>query len=250
VSLRIDVLTLFPDAITGYASTSVLGRAGERGVIEIVVHDFRDATTDVHRSVDDTPYGGGAGMVLRAEPIIATVEATPDLARPIIALTPSGRVFTHEFAVELASLGGFTLLCGRYEGFDQRALDLVVDDELSLGDFVLAGGELAALSVIESVARLLPGGLGNDDSAVDESFSDGLLEYPQYTKPADVRGMTVPDILLSGDHARIARWRRAQALRRTMVRRPDLIDRRGGLSALDEAILVEFPEMDDARGNG
>jgi tRNA (guanine37-N1)-methyltransferase len=250
VSLRIDVLTLFPDAITGYASTSVLGRAGERGVIEIVVHDFRDATTDVHRSVDDTPYGGGAGMVLRAEPIIATVEATPDLARPIIALTPSGRVFTHEFAVELASLGGFTLLCGRYEGFDQRALDLVVDDELSLGDFVLAGGELAALCVIESVARLLPGGLGNDDSAVDESFSDGLLEYPQYTKPADVRGMTVPDILLSGDHARIARWRRAQALRRTMVRRPDLIDRRGGLSALDEAILVEFPEMDDARGNG
>jgi tRNA (guanine37-N1)-methyltransferase len=250
VSLRIDVLTLFPDAITGYASTSVLGRAVDQGVVELFVHDFRDATTDVHRSVDDTPYGGGAGMVLRAEPIIATVEATPELARPIIALTPSGRVFTHEFAAELASLDGFTLLCGRYEGFDQRALDLVVDDELSLGDFVLAGGELAALCVVESVARLLPGGLGNDDSSVEESFSEGLLEYPQYTKPADVRGIAVPDVLLSGDHARIARWRRAQALRRTMLRRPDLIERRGGLSALDEAILVEFPEMDDSQGNG
>jgi tRNA (guanine37-N1)-methyltransferase len=250
MSLRIDVLTLFPDAISGYASTSVLGRAQERGVVELFVHDFRDAATDVHRSVDDTPYGGGAGMVLRAEPIIATVESTPALARPIIALTPSGRVFTHEFAAELAALGGFTLLCGRYEGFDQRALELVVDDELSLGDFVLAGGELAALCVIESVARLLPGGLGNDNSSVEESFSEGLLEYPQYTKPAEVRGVAVPEILLSGDHARIARWRRAQALHRTIARRPDLIERRGGLSALDEAILVEFPKMDDSQGNG
>ncbi|HEY5010968.1 MAG TPA: tRNA (guanosine(37)-N1)-methyltransferase TrmD [Acidimicrobiales bacterium] len=250
MSVRIDVLTLFPDAITAYASTSVLGRAAERGVIELFVHDFRDATTDAHRSVDDTPYGGGAGMVLRAEPIIATVEATPDLPRPIIALTPSGRVFSHDVAKELAALGGFTLLCGRYEGFDQRALDLVVDDEVSLGDFVLAGGELAALCVIESVARLLPGGLGNDDSSLEESFSEGLLEYPHYTKPADVRGVGVPEVLLSGDHARIARWRRAQSLRRTIERRSDLIDRRGGLSALDEAILAEFPEMDESQGNG
>jgi tRNA (guanine37-N1)-methyltransferase len=189
-------------------------------------------------------------MVLRAEPIIATVEATPDLPRPIIALTPSGRVFTHDVAKELAALGGFTLLCGRYEGFDQRALDLVVDDEVSLGDFVLAGGELAALCVIESVARLLPGGLGNDDSSLEESFSEGLLEYPHYTKPADVRGVGVPEVLLSGDHARIARWRRAQSLRRTIERRSDLISRRGGLSALDEAILAEFPEMDESQGNG
>jgi tRNA (guanine37-N1)-methyltransferase len=250
MSVRIDVLTLFPDAVTGYASTSVLGRAAERGVVELFVHDFRNAATDVHRSVDDTPYGGGAGMVLRAEPIIATVESTPELARPVIALTPSGRVFTHDVAMELAGLGGFTLLCGRYEGFDQRALDLVVDDEISLGDFVLAGGELAALCVIESVARLLPGGLGNDESSSEESFSDGLLEYPQYTKPAEVRGRAVPEVLLSGDHARIARWRYAQALRRTAARRPDLIARRGGLSALDEAILAEFPEMDDSQGNG
>ena len=240
MTLRVDVLTLFPDAVEGYASTSVLGRARERGVWDLHLHDFRDAASDVHRSVDDTPFGGGAGMVLRAEPIIATVESTPDLARPIIALTPSGRVFTHDVARELSALAGFTLLSGRYEGFDQRALDLVVDEELSLGDFVLAGGELAALCVIEAVVRLLPGALGNDDSALDESFGDGLLEYPHYTKPADVRGRRVPEVLLSGDHARIERWRRAQALARTIARRGDLIERRGVLSAEDQALLSEF----------
>jgi tRNA (guanine37-N1)-methyltransferase len=250
MTLRVDVLTLFPDAISNYVTTSVLGRAGERGVFELHVHDFRNATTDPHRSVDDTPFGGGAGMVLRAEPIVATIESIPDLARPVIALTPSGRVFTHDVALELSALAGFTLLSGRYEGFDQRALDLVVDDEISLGDFVLAGGELAALCVIESVVRLLPGGLGNDASSDDESFSDGLLEYPQYTKPADVRGRRVPEILLSGNHERIARWRRAQALRLTAARRPDLIARRGGLSDKDQALLDEFPEMDEVERSG
>ncbi|HEY5111569.1 MAG TPA: tRNA (guanosine(37)-N1)-methyltransferase TrmD [Acidimicrobiales bacterium] len=245
MTLRVDVLTLFPEAVTGYATTSVLGRASERGVWELFVHDFRDATTDVHHSVDDTPFGGGAGMVLRAEPILATIESTPELARPIIALTPSGRVFTHDVARELSERSGFTLLCGRYEGFDQRVLDLVVDDEISLGDFVLSGGELAALSVIEAVVRLLPGALGNDHSSVEESFGEGLLEYPQFTKPADVRGSLVPEILLSGDHARIARWRRGEALRRTLARRPDLIERRGGLSDEDRAILAEFPALDD-----
>jgi tRNA (guanine37-N1)-methyltransferase len=250
MTLRVDVLTLFPEAISNYVTTSVLGRAGERGVFELHVHDFRDATTDPHRSVDDTPFGGGAGMVLRAEPIVATVESIPDLARPVIALTPSGRVFTHEVALELSALSGFTLLSGRYEGFDQRALDLAVDDEISLGDFVLAGGELAALCVLESVVRLLPGGLGNDASSDDESFSDGLLEYPQYTKPADVRGRRVPEILLSGNHERIARWRRAQALRLTLARRPDLIARRGGLSEGDQALLDEFPEMDEVERSG
>ena len=203
MTLRIDVLTLFPEAVASYASTSVLGRARDRGIWELHLHDFRDASTDVHRSVDDTPFGGGAGMVLRAEPIIATIESTPDLARPVIALTPSGRVFTHQVAHELSALEGFTLLSGRYEGFDQRALDLVVDDELSLGDFVLAGGELAALCVIEAVVRLRPGALGNDESSRDESFGDGLLEYPHYTKPAEVRGRRVPEVLLSGDHAKI-----------------------------------------------
>ncbi|MGC2169548.1 MAG: tRNA (guanosine(37)-N1)-methyltransferase TrmD [Acidimicrobiales bacterium] len=250
MTLRVDVLTLFPESLSNYVTTSVLGRAHERGVFELHLHDFRDATTDVHRSVDDTPFGGGAGMVLRAEPILATVESTPHLARPVIALTPTGRTFTHDIARGLSELSGFTLLSGRYEGFDQRAIDLVADDEISLGDFVLAGGELAALCVIESVVRLLPGGLGNDASSADESFSDGLLEYPQYTKPAEVRGRLVPEILLSGNHARIARWRRAQALRLTLARRPDLIARRGGLSEQDLAILDEFPEMVDGGASG
>lgn len=244
MTLRVDVLTLFPEAIASYASTSVLGRARERGIWELHLHDFRDATTDVHRSVDDTPFGGGAGMVLRAEPIIATVESTPGLARPVIALTPSGRVFTHQVAGELSALPGFTLLSGRYEGFDQRALDLVVDEELSLGDFVLAGGELAALCVIEAVVRLLPGALGNDESSRDESFGDGLLEYPHFTKPAEVRGRRVPEVLLSGDHAKIERWRRAQALARTLERRSDLIEARGGLSDEDRALLGELEAID------
>jgi tRNA (guanine37-N1)-methyltransferase len=244
MTLRVDVLTLFPEAIANYASTSVLGRASERDVWHFHLYDLRDATDDLHRTVDDTPFGGGAGMVLRAEPILRTMEEHPDIARPLIALTPSGRPFTHAIAQELAALPGFSLLCGRYEGIDQRALDLVVDDEISLGDFVLAGGELAALCVIEAVVRLLPGTLGNDESSRDESFSDGLLEYPHYTQPAEVRGVAVPEILRSGDHARIARWRRAQALRRTIERRPDLIAVRGGLSDEDDAILAEFPVLE------
>ena len=250
MTLRVDVLTLFPDAVADYATTSVLGRALERDVWALHLHDLRDATDDVHRSVDDTPFGGGAGMVLRAEPILRTVDEHPEIARPLIALTPSGRTFSHDVARELAALDGFSLLCGRYEGIDQRALDLVVDDELSLGDFVLAGGELAALCVIEAVVRLRPGALGNDESSRDESFSDGLLEYPHYTQPSEVRGLVVPEILRSGDHARIARWRRAQALHRTLARRPDLIEQRGGLSDQDEAILGEFPVLEANAPNG
>jgi tRNA (guanine37-N1)-methyltransferase len=250
MTLRVDVLTLFPEAVSAYATTSVLGRASERGVWELHLHDIRDATSDVHRSVDDTPFGGGAGMVLRAEPILSTIESDPGIPRPIVALTPSGRPFTQAVARELSELRGFTLLCGRYEGFDQRALDSACDDEISLGDFVLAGGELAALCVIEAVVRLLPGALGNDDSSVEESFAEGLLEYPHYTQPATLRGMDVPEILRSGDHARIERWRRAQALWRTLERRPDLIERRGGLSAADEAIMGEFPALEEQRHNG
>ena len=250
MTLRVDVLTLFPEAIANYASTSVLGRASERDVWRFHLYDLRDATDDVHRTVDDTPFGGGAGVVLRAEPILRTLDEHPDIARPLIALTPSGRPFTHAIAQELAALEGFSLLCGRYEGIDQRALDLVVDDEISLGDFVLAGGELAALCVIEAVVRLRPGALGNDESSLDESFSDGLLEYPHYTQPAEMRGVAVPEILRSGDHARIARWRRAQALRRTIERRPDLIAARGGLSDEDDAILAEFPVLEVNGRNG
>lgn len=250
MSLRIDVLTLFPEAVTQYATTSVLGRASERGVWDLHVHDIRGATDDPHRSVDDTPFGGGAGMVLRAEPILRTVESTAAMARPLIALTPSGRLFTHDVAFELSELNGFSLLCGRYEGIDQRAIDLVVDVELSLGDFVLAGGELAALCVIEAVVRLRPGALGNVQSSVDESFANGLLEYPHYTKPADVRGLRVPEVLRSGDHARIERWRLAQSLRLTVTRRPDLIERRGGLTPADQAVLAEFPSSDAPGENG
>ena len=247
--LRVDVLTLFPELLTSYAATSILGRAAERGVWQLHVHDFREATSDVHRTVDDTPYGGGAGMVLKPEPIVATIEADPTMPRPVIAMTPSGRPFTQAVARELAALDGFTLLCGRYEGFDQRILDTVVDDEISLGDFVLAGGELAALCVIEAVVRLRPGGLGNDESSVEESFAEGLLEYPQYTKPASFRGRDVPEILRSGDHARIARWRRAQALTKTLARRPDLFTE-ADLTEKDRKILAEFAVVDEPSENG
>jgi tRNA (guanine37-N1)-methyltransferase len=168
----------------------------------------------------------------------------------LIALTPSGRPFSQSVAKDLAQLNGFSLLCGRYEGFDQRALDLVVDDEISLGDFVLAGGELAALCVVEAVVRLLPGALGNETSTDEESFEDGLLEYPQFTKPQTYRGLDVPEVLLSGDHARVARWRRAQALRRTIARRPDLLALRGGLSTDDQKVLDEFPEVRGSSPSG
>ena len=244
MTLRVDVLTLFPEAVAHYATTSVLGRAATRGVWTLRLHDVRDASDDPHRSVDDTPFGGGAGMVLQAEPILRTLDADPSIPRPVIALTPSGRTFNQVVARELSALDGFTLLCGRYEGFDQRVIDLAVDAELSLGDFVLAGGELAAMCVIEAVVRLRPGALGNDESSVEESFGNGLLEYPQYTKPATVRGLDVPAVLRSGDHARIARWRYAQSLRRTIARRPDLIEARGGISADEARILEEFGPLD------
>jgi len=250
MTLRVDVLTLFPEVLSQYASTSVLGRAQERGVFELHLHDVREQADDVHRSVDDTPFGGGAGMVLRAEPILRTVESIPDLARPLIALTPSGRPFSHEVALELSARDGFSLLCGRYEGIDQRAIDLACDSELSLGDFVLSGGELAALCVLEAVVRLRPSGLGNDESTNEESFRDGLLEYPHYTKPAELRGLFVPEVLRSGDHERIARWRRAQSLARTIQRRPDLIQRRGGLSEQDRALLEEFATLDGPPPSG
>lgn len=231
--MDISVFTLFPEVITSYAEVSVLGRAQAAGGLTVRAHDIRDAATDVHRSVDDAPFGGGAGMVLAPAPIFDSVEAAraKGLAQgPLLLLTPSGEPFTQRRAEALAGLDGFSLLCGRYEGVDQRVVDHLVDDEISLGDFVLAGGELAALVVIEAVARLLPGTLGNEASSVDESFSDGLLEYPQYTRPAEFRGMTIPDVLRSGDHAKVARWRRAQALARTLRRRPDLIAARGGLT--------------------
>jgi tRNA (guanine37-N1)-methyltransferase len=239
--MRVDVFTIFPELLDGFCSGALLGRARRDGVLDLRIIDLREATTDSRRSVDDAPFGGGAGMVLTPGPVFASVERT-DPPRPLYLLGPRGRRFDQSMAEELAGLattsGGFSLLCGRYEGVDERVSDHLVDGELSIGDFVLAGGEVAAVVVIEAVSRLLPGAMGNDDSAGDESFTSGLLEYPHYTRPAVFRGWEVPDVLRNGDHARIERWRRAMALRRTMDDRPDLITARGGLSEEEQALLV------------
>ncbi len=243
--MRIDVITIFPDLVEGFASASLLGKARRAGLLDVRVHDLRSVTTDPHRSVDDAPFGGGAGMVLRAEPIFETVAAVQP-PRPLFLLGPGGRTLDQTMARELASLEGFSLLCGRYEGVDDRVRTDLVDGELSIGDVVLAGGEVAALVVLEAVGRLVPGVMGNATSGDDESFADGLLEYPQFTRPADFRGLVVPEVLLSGDHGRIARWRRAQALLRTLRDRPDLMDRRGGLSDADRALLAAFDLLDEA----
>lgn len=237
--MRIDVFTIFPELIEGFTSQALLGKAQDRGLLDLRSHDLRAQTTDVHRTVDDSPFGGGAGMVLMAEPVFAAVEAV-DPPRPLYLMGPGGRTLDQTFARELAQGSGFSLLCGRYEGVDARAVDHLCDGEISIGDYVLAGGEVAALVVIEAVGRLVPGVMGNTTSGDDESFSDGLLEYPQYTRPATFRDWEVPDVLRSGDHARIARWRRAQALARTVRDRPDLIEARGGLSDADEKVLAEF----------
>lgn len=241
--MRIDVLTIFPRLIDGFASESLLGRARRTGLLDLRVHDIREQATDVHRSVDDTPFGGGAGMVMRPEPIFATVERH-DPPRPLVLLGPGGRTLDQGLARELASSGGFSLLCGRYEGVDQRVGDHLVDMELSVGDYVLNGGEVAALVVLEAVARLVPGMMGNEHSGLEESFSEGLLEYPQFTRPADFRGWAVPEVLRSGDHRRVQRWRRAMAIRRTLERRPDLLAARGGLSEAERELLEEFPQED------
>jgi len=239
MTLRVDVFTIFPGMVEAYAGESILGRAGVAGHLDVRAHDLRLATEDIHRTIDDSPFGGGAGMVMMPEPVFAAVEAV-DPPRPLILLGPGGRRFDQSVAAELAALDGFSLLCGRYEGVDERIRTGLCDDEVSLGDFVLAGGELAALAIMEAVARLRPGVLGNEASPDDESFADGLLEYPHYTRPADFRGMEVPEVLRSGDHGRVARWRRAGALVRTLALRPDLIERRGGLTDADQALLEEF----------
>ena len=237
--MRIDVLTIFPDMVESFAGQSLIGRARQRQVLDVRVHDLRDATDDVHRTVDDAPFGGGAGMVLTPGPIFDTVERESP-PRPLLLLGPGGRVFDQSVAAELAAGDGFSLLCGRYEGVDERVHTDLIDGELSIGDYVLSGGEVAAMVVIEAVGRLVPGVMGNSTSADEESFSAGLLEYPHYTRPADYRGLLVPEVLRSGDHARVARWRRAQALARTLERRPDLIEARGGLSDDDRALMAEF----------
>ena len=220
--MRIDVFTIFPDYLDAPLALSLIGRARERGILDVRLHDPRDHTDDPHRTVDDAPFGGGPGMVMRPEPLFDAVE-TARPPRPLLLLSASGRRFDQAMALELAAADGFSLLCGRYEGVDQRVADHLCDGEVSVGDVVLAGGEVGALLIIEAVTRLVPGVMGNDASAVEESFAAGLLEYPQYTRPADYRGWAVPEVLRSGDHARIAAWRRTAARRRTLERRPDLL---------------------------
>jgi tRNA (guanine37-N1)-methyltransferase len=233
------MFTIFPDMLSAWCSGSLLGKAWRGGAVDLVVHDLRAWADDPHRSVDDSPFGGGAGMVLAPGPVFAAVEAAAPV-RPLFLLGPGGLRFDQAMAQRLASGSGFSLLCGRYEGVDQRVAEHLVDEELSVGDYVLAGGEAAAVVVLEAVARLVPGVMGNDSSGEEESFADGLLEYPQYTRPADFRGWQVPEVLLSGHHQRVALWRKAAAIARTLERRPDLITARGGISPAESAILAEF----------
>jgi tRNA (guanine37-N1)-methyltransferase len=247
--VRIDVFTIFPELLEGFSTVALLGRARRDGVLDLRIHDLRDATSDARRSVDDSPFGGGAGMVLTPGPVFEAVETT-DPPRPLYLLGPRGRRFDQAMAEELAGLaagasGGFSLLCGRYEGVDERVADHLVDGEISIGDYVLAGGEVAAAVVIEAVSRLLPGVMGNEASARDESFTSGLLEYPHYTRPAQFRDWEVPDVLRNGDHARIERWRRRMALKRTIDERPDLIAARGGISE-EEQRLLDTEDRDSA----
>lgn len=225
--MKIDVITLFPSMFTGPLDASIVHRARHAGLLDLRIHDLRDYTHDRHRSVDDKPFGGGAGMVLKPEPIFEAIEALSDDQTWVILLAPTGRVFHQTLARDLADKAHLLLICGSYEGVDERVREALVDEELSIGDFVLTNGALPAMVVIDAVTRLLPGALGDEASAQDESFSAGLLEYPQYTRPAEFRGMRVPEILLSGHHAEIKKWRAEQARLRTERRRPDLLQHGG-----------------------
>ena len=230
--MHIDILTLFPQMFDSPFSASILKRAIDRKLVSVSLHNIRDHTHDKHHTVDDYAYGGGTGMILKPEPIFETVESIKSgyanqesSQSPVILLTPQGRCFSQEIAYELSQCGHLILICGRYEGVDERVREHLVTDEISIGDYVLSGGEIAAMVVVDAVVRLLPGVLGSEASAIDDSHATGLLEYPQYTRPAVYRGWSVPQVLLSGDHAQIAQWRREQAIQRTLERRPELLDK-------------------------
>jgi tRNA (guanine37-N1)-methyltransferase len=220
--MKIDVLTLFPEMFTGPMDASIIQRARQTGLLDLRVHNLRDYTHDNYKTVDDRPFGGGPGMVLRCEPIFEALQALKGAETRVVLMSPAGRPFHQSVARELSACPGLLFICGAYEGVDERVREQGVDDELSIGDYVLTNGTLAAMVVIDAVTRLLPGALGDDQSVVDESFSRGLLEYPHYTRPAEFRGMKVPPVLLSGNHAAIEKWRREQAVERTARRRPDL----------------------------
>lgn len=245
--MRFDIFTLFPAMFDGPFGDSIIKRAVEAGQLDIHLHPIRDYAEGRHRITDDYPYGGGGGMVMKPEPIFAAVEAVlgPDLAAagPIILMDPQGRRFTQHVAADLAALPRVSLICGHYEGIDERVRQHLVTDELSIGDYVLTGGELPAMVIVDTVARLLPGVLGNPMGAIQDSIASGLLEFPQYTRPVEYRGWRVPDILLSGHHAQVARWRRREALRRTLARRPDLVAS-AALTESDRKLLQELDPAD------
>jgi len=251
--MRIDLVTIFPRMLEGPLGDGIVRRARESGVADIRVHDLRDFTEDRHRSVDDAPFGGGPGMVMKAEPFFRAFEQIWPEGRAdedkVVLLTPRGRRFDQATARRYAGLGRLMLLCGRYEGIDERVAQGLATEELSLGDFVLTGGEVAALAVVESTVRLLPGALGDEASAESDSFEDGILDWPHYTRPAVVRGLSVPEVLLSGDHRRVRRWRRREALRATRGRRPDLLAS-ARLDAEDRSLLREIEEESPGGGTG
>ncbi len=226
--MHFAVVSLFPEMIGTIGEYGVVGRAQQRGLIKVDVENPRDHTSDAHRTVDDRPYGGGPGMVMKVEPVAAALESAKGKLPegcPIVYLSPQGRVFDQAGAKRFSALPGLVLLAGRYEGIDERLIESHIDEEISLGDFVLSGGEIAAMAVIDAVVRLLPGVLGDDESAIQDSFTEGLLDHPHYTRPEEIAGRKVPDVLLSGDHAKIARWRNKQALGRSYERRPDLLEK-------------------------
>ena len=239
--MHFDVFTVLPELFPPYLQASILQKAIERTLLSVQVHDIRFYTHDRHHVTDDAPYGGGGGMVMKPEPIFEAVESVlgAGFNCPLIYLSPQGKPFTTQKAVELAALPRIALLCGRYEGIDERVLEHLVTEQISVGDFVVTGGELPALMLIDAVARFIPGVLGDHDGAVDDSFGNGLLEYPHYTRPPEFRGWGVPEILLSGNHAEIARWRHEQSLLRTLSNRPDLLDQ-FPLSNEDQTLLKKF----------
>jgi tRNA (guanine37-N1)-methyltransferase len=261
--VHFDILTLFPTLFESPLSQSIIKRAREAGLVSIALHDIRDYTTDKHRTADDTPYGGGGGMIMKPEPIFAAVEAilpgVPNLlgmdegpgtdhpSPPVILLSPQGRLFTQEIARELSKHSHLILICGHYEGVDERVRQILATDEISIGDYVLTGGEVPALVIVEAVTRLVPGVLGDPGATFEDSHTEGLLEYPHYTRPLVFRGHKVPEVLLSGDHAAVIRWRRQQALRRTWERRPDLLSK-ARLSEADKAFLRQLEEEREEPG--
>jgi tRNA (guanine37-N1)-methyltransferase len=245
----IDIVTIFPGIVAALLTEGIVGRAIARGLLDLQVHDLREQTTDRHRVVDDVPFGGGPGMVLKPEPLFRAVEhirANRGEPGAVILTSPDGRRFSHGDAVRLSALGHIVLLCGRYEGVDERVRRHLATEEISIGDYVVSGGELPALVIVDAVARLVPGVVGDEASVARDSFARGLLDFPQFTRPADFRGMLVPPVLLSGHHADIERWRRREALTRTLERRPDLLTD-ATLEPEDDAVLKELRERPERR---